>query len=304
MNKPAFETGKNRMATTTAEVLTDDIVDQMAREHGVDLDGPAFEVKHRASDQLIDEDDSSRDESDDAKEMESALITEAMRNPLDEVSLTSALLGVVGGASALLAIQTLLADGFWPLPLYVTCLVIFHFLEYYITARYNRPKVRASSFLLRNGSTYLCAHALALSEAVLELYFVPPSWRLTRGTPITAFLGLALLAGGQFLRSAAMIHAATNFSHVIVRQREQKHKLVRTGVYSFSRHPSYSGFFFWALGTQVLLANPISFVTFVALLWIFFSERIRDEEAYLLVFFGEEYVDYRKTTPTRIPFIE
>lgn len=29
------------------------------------------------------------------------------------------------------------------------------------------------------------------------------------------------------------------------------HQLVKTGIYAWSRHPSYAGFVWWALGTQV-----------------------------------------------------
>ena len=41
------------------------------------------------------------------------------------------------------------------------------------------------------------------------------------------------------------------------------------------RHPSYAGFFYWALGTQLVLQNPVSFVFYAAVLYKFFSRRIR-----------------------------
>lgn len=44
---------------------------------------------------------------------------------------------------------------------------------------------------------------------------------------------------------------------------------------SYSRHPSYAGFFYWALGTQLLLGNPLSALVFAVVLWRFFSRRIR-----------------------------
>jgi protein-S-isoprenylcysteine O-methyltransferase len=37
---------------------------------------------------------------------------------------------------------------------------------------------------------------------------------------------------GQALRSFAMIQAATNFSHTIVFKKDEKHRLVTTGVYA------------------------------------------------------------------------
>lgn len=46
---------------------------------------------------------------------------------------------------------------------------------------------------------------------------------------------------------------------------------------SFARHPSYLGFFYWALGTQIMLANPVSIVVFAVVLWRFFKYRIERE---------------------------
>ncbi len=44
---------------------------------------------------------------------------------------------------------------------------------------------------------------------------------------------------------------------------------------SWVRHPSYAGFFYWALGTQLLLQNPLSLLFFCVVLWRFFYYRIR-----------------------------
>lgn len=100
-----------------------------------------------------------------------------------------------------------------------------------------------------------------------------------------------------------MIHASSNFSHSVAYKKAARHKLVTDGVYSWFRHPSYAGFFYWGLGTQMVLQNPISFIMFFASLWRFFSRRIRVEEKLLVKFFGEEYVAYKKRVGTRIPFI-
>lgn len=52
------------------------------------------------------------------------------------------------------------------------------------------------------------------------------------------------------------------------------------GACSWSRHPSYAGFFYWCLGTQLVLQNPISFIVFAVVLWRFFYYRIRCESAF------------------------
>src|ERR1700734_1607904 len=87
--------------------------------------------------------------------------------------------------------------------------------------------------------------------------------------------GLCMVVMGQMFRTLAMIHASSNFSHQIAYKKDPNHILVTSGVYSLVRHPSYFGFFWWAVGLQVFLANPVSTIIFVAVLWKFFSDRIQ-----------------------------
>lgn len=100
-----------------------------------------------------------------------------------------------------------------------------------------------------------------------------------------------------------MIQAANNFSHQVASKKRQDHVLVKEGLYSIVRHPSYSGFFTWAVGTQILLGNPLGTPVFVAVLWKFFSSRIDAEEEYLVSFFGQEYRDYKKDVWSGIPLV-
>jgi protein-S-isoprenylcysteine O-methyltransferase len=52
-------------------------------------------------------------------------------------------------------------------------------------------------------------------------------------------LGMLLTVFGQVLRSTAMIHAASNFSHQIVTRKEEDHALVTEGIYGLVS-PSYA----------------------------------------------------------------
>jgi protein-S-isoprenylcysteine O-methyltransferase len=122
--------------------------------------------------------------------------------------------------------------------------------------------------------------------------------------PLLPALGLALVVLGQAVRTAAMIQAGPSFNHHVQSHRESGHVLVTTGVYASLRHPSYFGFFWWALGTQLVMGNVISFVGYAAVLWRFFSRRIQREEEFLVRFFGQEYEDYRRRVGTMIPFVK
>jgi len=123
---------------------------------------------------------------------------------------------------------------------------------------------------------YNIAHIAAVSEAAIEFYLFPQ--RKSAFTIVT-FLGLVFIVIGQSIRTLAMAHAGTNFNHNIQRQREDGHVLVKTGVYAYFRHPSYFGFFWWGLGTQLLLGNPVCFLGYAVVLWKFFSDRIEGEQS-------------------------
>lgn len=100
-----------------------------------------------------------------------------------------------------------------------------------------------------------------------------------------------------------MFHASHNFTHVVRYEPVDNHRLVKTGVYAFTRHPSYVGWFYWSIGTQVILTNPICLIIYTVASWRFFHERIFMEEITLLNFFGEEYYRYQQKVPTGLPFI-
>jgi len=65
------------------------------------------------------------------------------------------------------------------------------------------------------------------------------------------YVGLAMCAIGEILRKSAIWTARDNFTHIVQQEKTQTHVLVTHGVYSWFRHPSYVGFFYWSIGTQV-----------------------------------------------------
>lgn len=110
--------------------------------------------------------------------------------------------------------------------------------------------------------------------------------------------------GGQAIRLAALFTAKRAFTHEVAETRRAEHRLVSSGIYAYMRHPGYMGWFWWSIGTQILLGNPICTLGFAYAGYLFFSDRIRFEEEKLVEFFGDEYVRYRARTPTLIPFIK
>ncbi|EPQ59473.1 ICMT-domain-containing protein [Gloeophyllum trabeum ATCC 11539] len=212
---------------------------------------------------------------------------------------------ILGGIFSL-GLLTFLVGGFeafwwatYQLGFFVAAWAAFHWGEFAVTAGWNKDKCSVDSFLLDNGAMYHVANGVAVLEYLVTLYLKPS----LKSYPSISALGILMVIVGQTLRSTAMIHASTNFSHSVAFQRLETHQLVTDGVYRWFRHPSYAGFFYWALGTQLLLLNPVSFTGFAVVLWRFFYYRTRAEERALVKFFGDAYVEYRKRVGTRIPFI-
>lgn len=138
-----------------------------------------------------------------------------------------------------------------------------------------------------------------IGKLFINRSITPKSHSVTNSVQV----GLLLLIIGQACRTIAMFSAKSNFSHHIVDYKERDHVLVQHGIYSVMRHPSYFGFYWWAVGVQLLLINPICLLLFVYWLQKFFSERIAYEEHTLEKFFKQEWIDYKAKTPTLMPFI-
>lgn len=206
------------------------------------------------------------------------------------------LLGIALALSTSLTIYLLLRESLlWRLSFFVAALATFHFLEFWTTARYNTKTAQVSSFLLsQNGSAYTLAHTAAMIECFLSciaytyapfpnrlsLWLFPhwtsspiPSWV----GPLAITTGLVLIVVGQLVRSIAMVQAGESFNHIVQARKSNSHRLVTSGIYTIFRHPSYWGFFWWGLGTQLVLGNIVCFAGYAAVLWLFFKRRIAGE---------------------------
>lgn len=194
------------------------------------------------------------------------------------------------------------------LHLYFILLILFHLLEFLITAIFNPSRVSVDSFLLNNGSSYWLAQLFCTTEYILkQSYPAHPSILLLTSieSSFVHRLGLGLVILGQSIRTLSMITAANSFNHRVSTRSKKRadHTLVTHGIYRYCRHPAYLAFFWWSLGIQLLLGNSVSFVLFSAILWNFFNSRIHTEEYHLVKYFNQAYLDYRSNTPTYIPFI-
>lgn len=204
------------------------------------------------------------------------------------ISLRSQLLGFTLGLTTFsTAYLALHSSPLWRAPFFLAALSTFHFLEYWTTARYNPSHATVSAFLLsQNGSGYNLAHGLAflecmLSHTLLKNWLVFPDGTGARAAQL--FVGFIMVIVGQACRSIAMAQAGPSFNHQVQMRRRADHVLVTKGIYAVLRHPSYFGFWWWGLGTQVVLGNGVCLVGYAVVLWRFFRGRI-ESESFLFFF--------------------
>ena len=182
---------------------------------------------------------------------------------------------------------------------YLVVLSFFHLSEYLITLISNYKQLNLKSFLINHSLEYNVAALTSWIEFFIEVYFFPQ----IKNYPLMWTIGIVLIITGEIVRKLAMHTAGTNFNHLVQSKKSTDHVLVKNGIYSVFRHPSYFGWFYWSIGTQILLANPLCIIAYTYTSWVFFNSRILSEEFYLIRFFGSEYIEYCKRVPIRIPFI-
>lgn len=83
----------------------------------------------------------------------------------------------------------------------------------------------------------------------------------------------------------------------------EDHKIKKEGFYKYLRHPSYAFSLLTSFGLGLYLNNWFSLVLAFIPPLLAFIYRIKIEEQALVEQFGEEYVEYRKSTKKLIPFI-
>ena len=214
-----------------------------------------------------------------------------------DVAIRALSLGLVLSLSLFLALSS---SSVRLLGWYICALCIFHWGEYFVTAVTNPRNLSLESFLLDHSREYHIAIAISVIEFLIEWCIFPrlkqPGW--------ISIIGLCVVLGGEMLRKLAMLTAKTNFNHYVQYTKQKDHELVTNGIYSITRHPSYVGWFYWSIGNQVMLGNPVCAVAFAIVSWKFFQERIVTEEIALINFFGEDYLAYQRRVGTGIPLLK
>jgi len=145
-----------------------------------------------------------------------------------------------------------------------------------------------------NATIYFCL-AVAMSLGFTGIGII------RTGISITPWVGLCFIAVGLIIRWTAILTLRKYFTTNVVIQSD--HKIIKTGVYRFVRHPSYTGSIISFCGLGLAFSNWISLIVLVVPITIAFLKRIEIEEQALQSAFGKEYEDYRKNSWYLFPWI-
>ena len=120
-------------------------------------------------------------------------------------------------------------------------------------------------------------------------------------SPIIKYVGIVVIYIGVIFRILA-IRSLGKFFTVAVTIREG-HRLKKDGFYKYLRHPSYLASLLSFVGLGITLNNWISLAQITIAILFVFIIRINVEEKILIEQFGNEYLEYQKSTKRIIPFI-
>ncbi|WP_292010543.1 isoprenylcysteine carboxylmethyltransferase family protein [Chryseobacterium sp.] len=115
------------------------------------------------------------------------------------------------------------------------------------------------------------------------------------------YLGEFLILAGIVLRFIIIRTLGKYFTVDVTIK--QDHTIKKEGFYSLIRHPSYSASLLTFLGLGIYLNNWISLILAFIPPLLAFGYRIKVEEQALIEQFGEEYMEYMKSTKRIIPFV-
>ena len=186
----------------------------------------------------------------------------------------------------------------WQWSAYVVALCTFHLAEFFVTVQYNPSVASADSFLVNHSTAYTAAAFSSWMEFWIRWVFFPRF-----SCSIVTWVGLVGVLVAQTIRSVAMATAGESFNHYIQTSKKDTHVLITHGIYRYLRHPSYVGFYYWSIATQLLLGNGVHAVCYTVVTWGFFQKRIAYEEESLNQFFPDQYPPYVARSYTGIPFL-
>lgn len=175
-------------------------------------------------------------------------------------------------------------------------------IVFVVVLNYTQPHIDENSDNIKiaddNNTVFFIVAASALSLVVPII-----DWRLNNEPEnyLVSLIGLIFCIFGLYLRYLAIRQLGKYFTAKVIIKND--HKLFKSGLYSKVRHPSYTGAMLAFASISLLFNSIIGLVTSLTAFFIAYTFRIRYEENILLKQFGEEYLQYKKSTFKIIPYL-
>jgi protein-S-isoprenylcysteine O-methyltransferase Ste14 len=135
---------------------------------------------------------------------------------------------------------------------------------------------------------------------LIVVWVVPFGVVAIRRTAVSGSLATAICALGLLVSIWSRRALGSEWSRDV--ELKQEHKLVERGPYAFVRHPIYTGHLLMGLGTAIGSGRLVAFAG-LALFFVGFWIKLRQEERLLVRNFPEEYPAYRARVRALVPYV-
>jgi protein-S-isoprenylcysteine O-methyltransferase Ste14 len=161
-------------------------------------------------------------------------------------------------------------------------------------------RTRRSTGNVRDRGTMLLLWVVLFSAITAGIWFSEVRGsNLPGGAHWLKIASLLVLLGGLALRWSAIVNLGRSFSSNVAIHATQT--ILKTGLYRWMRHPSYTGLLICILAVALHTRNWISFLVVIVPCTAAVLYRIHVEEFALREHFGRDYIEYSKTTRRLIP---
>lgn len=181
--------------------------------------------------------------------------------------------------------------------LFLALFLIYSYLALYISRKYGAEIVGWPTAVKRRDYT-LFLLAVPQIGLIFNVVIVLYNGIYELLPVLIGFILMILGMGFNFI-----VRANLGKNWVPLSKTTEGQELVTEGIYSKVRHPFYLSILILFLGIAVISWNLYGILFFILTLMALIV-RIKKEERELIAKFGEEYVKYKKETPTLIPKLD
>jgi protein-S-isoprenylcysteine O-methyltransferase Ste14 len=180
----------------------------------------------------------------------------------------------------------------------ITVSYLYGFLEVFLNLR-QRSKRNATTSSDK-GSLWLLYSLITVGYALSFSIGATKIGRIYYWNTFFA-IGMALILVGLMIRIHSILTLKQFFTYSIAKV--ENHKIIKTGLYKYIRHPGYLGQLIIFFGISTSISNWLSILVMMIPITIGYIYRIKVEESFMIEQLGEEYLNYQKLTKRIIPTI-